>query len=207
MPYLQPFEVIAFHSCDKEFALRLLNGTDELRPSNNPWDWLGPGIYFWEQNPFRALTYAEEAAQQQQKFSGSIKIPFIIGAIIELGNCLNLIEPNSINIVKRAHSFLSRTIRESGESMPLNKGANRRLDCSVITFLHEINKKFGNLAYDSIRCPFQEGKPIYKGANFTDRLHIEICVRNPHMIKGYFLPRPIEEFNPYLLAPKNRRGQ
>lgn len=80
--------------------MRLLNGSDELRPSTNPWDWLGPGIYFWEQNPSRALTYAEEAARQQQKFSGRIRTPFVIGAIIELGECLNLMEPNSINIVK-----------------------------------------------------------------------------------------------------------
>jgi len=52
--------------------MRLLKGTDELRPSNNPWDCLGPGIYFWEQNPYRALTYAEEAACIHQKFSGRI---------------------------------------------------------------------------------------------------------------------------------------
>jgi len=26
------------------------------------------------------------------------------------------------------------------------------------------------------------------------------------MIKGYFLPRPIERFNPYLLAPKKGEG-
>ena len=207
MAYDQPFEVTAFHSCDKELGLRLLKGTDELRPSNNPWDWLGAGIYFWEQNPYRALTYAEEAAWQQQKFNGSIKTPFVIGAIIELGNCLNLIEPNSIEIVKQAQFFLSRIIQESGENMPLNRGANRQLDCAVINSVHEINKRLGDPAYDTIRSPFQEGEPIYEGTNFTARLHIEICVRNPAMIKGYFLPRPIRKFNPYLLAPQNRRGQ
>jgi hypothetical protein len=29
-------------------------------------------------------------------------------------------------------------------------------------------------------------------------LHIEICVLNTNLIKGYFLPLPVEEFNPYL---------
>jgi len=178
--------------------MRLLNGSDELRPSNNTWDWLGPGIYFWEQNPYRALTYAEEAARQHQKFNGKIRTPFVIGAIIELGNCLNLIEPNSINIVKEAHSFLLRTIQDSGGRMLQNKGANRKLDCAVITYVHESNKRIGEPAYDSVRSPFQEGSPIYEGANFTDRLHIEICVRNPALIKGYFLPRPVGRFNPYL---------
>ena len=198
MAYHQPFEVIAFHSCDRELGMRLLNGSDELRPSNNSWDWLGPGIYFWEQNPYRGLTYAEEAARLHQKFSGKIKTPFVIGAIIELGKCLNLTEPYSIGIVKRAHAILRDMAQDNDQKMPVNKGANRQLDCAVIRYVHESNKGLGNTAYDSIRCPFQEGGPIYEGANFTDRLHIEICVLNPAMIKGYFLPRPVERFNPYL---------
>ena len=198
MSYHQPFQVTGFHSCDRDLGLRLLNGSDELRPSNNSWDWLGRGVYFWEQNPYRALSYAEEAAQKHQKFAGKIKNPFVVGAIIELDNCLNLIEPNSINIVKNAHVELSAYVQDNGQQMPVNKGANRQLDCAVINFLHQINKDKGRAPYDSIRCPFHEGGLIYTGANFTDRLHIEICVLNPKCIKGYFLPRPIEIFNPYL---------
>jgi hypothetical protein len=57
--------------------------------------------------------------------------------------------------------------------------------------LHQSNKIKKAPRYDTIRSPFQEGGPIY-------RLHIEICVLNPDLIKGYFLPRPVEEFNPYL---------
>ena len=178
--------------------MRLLNGSDQLRPSDNPWDWLGPGVYFWEQNPYRALEYAVEAARKNQKFSGKIKTPFVIGAIIELGTCLNLVEPNSISIVKEAHANLLELVQDSGEQMPVNKGANRRLDCAVIKYVHESNKRKGYLRYDTIRSPFQEGGPIYDGANFTDRLHIEICVLNTDLIKGYFLPLPVNEFNPYL---------
>jgi hypothetical protein len=198
LPYHQPFEIIGFHSCDRELGLRLLNGTAQLCPSFNPWDWLGPGIYFWEYNPSRALDYAEECASNKQKFSGKIKTPFVIGTIIELGKCLNLVEPNSINIVKEAYSKLQALIYNSGEKMPVNKGANRQLDCMVIKYLHETNRKKGVTPYDTVRSPFQEGGPIYDGANFTDRLHIEISVLNAGLIKGYFLPQPVYEFNPYL---------
>lgn len=29
-----------------------------MRSSDNDYDWLGPGIYFWENNPKRAIDYA-----------------------------------------------------------------------------------------------------------------------------------------------------
>lgn len=198
MAYHQPFQITGFHSCDKAVGLKILNGEEQLKASDNPWDWLGPGVYFWEQNPYRALDYAVECAKNKQKFNGKIETPFVIGAIIELGNCLNLIEPNSINIVKEAHTRLNETMQQADKEMPFNKGANRLLDCAVIKYVHESNKKTGIASYDTIRSPFQEGGPIYDGANFTDRLHIEICVINTTLIKGYFLPLPIEDFNPYL---------
>ena len=175
----------------------MLKGEALLNPSKNRWDWLGPGVYFWEQNPARAMEYAEDCAGGRQKNSGRIEIPFIIGAIIELGNCLNLVEPKSIGIVKGAHKGLERMMSESGDEMPVNKGANRVLDCAVIQYVHESNKRKSDESYDTVRSAFQEGGPIYPGSNFTERLHIQICVINTDLIKGYFLPRPIAEFNPY----------
>ena len=198
MAYHQPFQITGFHSCDKEVGMRIIKGEDKLIRSENDWDWLGPGVYFWEQNPQRALQYAIDCASGKQKNNGKIKTPFVIGAIIELGNCLNLIEPNSIGIVKQAYSELKDTVSKTNKKMPVNKGPNRELDCAVIRFVHQSNIDEGNIPYDTIRSPFQEGGPIYDGSNFTEHLHIEICVLKEELIKGYFLPQPIEEFNPYL---------
>lgn len=198
MAFHQPFQVIGFHSCDKKTGLRILNGEDHLRPSANSWDWLGPGIYFWEQNPNRALQYAMECAEGTQKSAGKIYTPFVIGAIIELGNCLNLIEPDSISIVNEAYEELVKTINDAGGKLPKNKEANRALDCAVIKYVHESNVRTNRPAYDTIRSPFHEGGELYEGANFSKRLHMEVCVKNPKCIKGYFLPQPLEEFNPFL---------
>jgi hypothetical protein len=198
MAFHQPFQVIGFHSCDREVGLRMVSGKDHLRPSDNPWDWLGPGIYFWEDNPYRALSYAEDCALYKQKFNGNIKDPLVIGAIIELGNCLNLIEPNSINIIKEAYSILKSKAELAGSPLPVNKGPNRSLDCAVIKYLHDYNKQDNLRPYDTIRSPFHEGEAIYDQANFTAGLHIEICVINPSKITGYFLPQPLEKYNPWL---------
>jgi len=200
MAFQHPFQIIGFHSCDREVGLRIINGKDHLRPSNNPWDWLGPGVYFWEDNPHRALDYSRNCATNKQKFSGRIANPFVIGAIIDLGNCLNLIEHRSLGIVKRAYDIFKQATEEAGGKMPTNKGANRALDCAVIKYLHETNIKSDIAPYDTIRSPFLEGGAIYDQANFTDGLHMEVCVINTRMIKGYFLPQPIAEFNPWLSA-------
>jgi hypothetical protein len=197
LAYHQPFQITGFHSCDRKTGLKVLNGEDGLNLSTNSWDWLGTGVYFWEQNPDRALGYAEDCANGKQKFGGKIEIPFVIGAIIELGNCLNLVESKSIAIVKQAHDSMEEIFKETGEKMPVNKGANRALDCAVIQYVQQSNIRENLIAYDCIRSAFHEGGEIYPGSNFTERLHIEICVINTDLIKGYFLPRPVDQYNPY----------
>lgn len=198
MSHHQPFQIIGFHSCDKTVGLDVLNGNRDLQPSDNKWDWLANGIYFWEQNPTRALEYAVENASGDQFNKVRIKTPFVIGAIVELGNCLNLVEPRSLNIVKEAYKGLEATYRQSGEVLPRNKKNNRALDCAVIKFVHQSRLDEGLPHYDSIRCAFLEGDNLYEGSNFYSRLHIQVCLLNKDLIKGYFLPRPIEQFNPYL---------
>jgi len=198
-----PHQVIGYHSCDQKVGMKILNGEEELRLSTNGWDWLGPGAYFWEDNPQRALEYAEECAVGMQVFAGKISKPFVLGAIIDLGNCLNLIETSSSVIVQQAHAGLIKTLKEGGQKIPINKGDNRKLDCAVMQFVHQSNISRGIPPYDTVRCAFPEGEAIYAGSNFTTRLHIEIAVCNLEMIKGYFLPRPIERFNKHLSHLKN----
>jgi hypothetical protein len=195
-----PYSIIGFHSCDKKVGIRVLNGLDELRPSNNPWDWLGPGIYFWEQNPVRALEYAKESVQGKQINKVRIKEPLVLGAIVELGNCLNLVEARSLEVLKSVHTVLRNMMLQTGARMPENKGNNRALDCTVILVLHQLLKYAGLPAYDTIRCAFPEGGEIYPGSAITSRLHIQVCVLQPECILGYFLPKPIHYYNPDLQA-------
>lgn len=197
MPYSKPFQVECFYSCDKTVALNVLSGKIELEPSENPWDWLGHGIYFWEQNPKRAWEYAVENSKGKQFNKKPIETPFVLGAIIELGECLNLVDQEAIEILVEAHNGLEKTMKEAGAKMLKNIGDNRKLDCSVIQFIHQTRASVSKLnPFDTIRSSFSEGEPVYPGSNFTKRQHIQICVLNPEMIKGYFLPRPLQHYNP-----------
>lgn len=198
MAYHQPFQVTGYHSCERELGVAVLNGQKDLMHSSNAWDWLGEGVYFWEQSPKRALEYATESSQGTQFNKVQIKIPFVLGAIIELGTCLNLVNPESLYILREAYAGLDSLYKKLGKKMPVNKGAIRTLDCAVIKYVHQSRKEKGLEPYDTIRCAFAEGEEVYPGANFTLRGHIQICVLNDALIKAYFLPRPIAEYNPFL---------
>ena len=51
--------VTAYHGCDRATAAKLLAGRS-FNPSENDYDWLGRGIYFWEFGPDRAYRFAQE---------------------------------------------------------------------------------------------------------------------------------------------------
>lgn len=198
MPYNQPFQVTGFHSCDKDVGLKVLNGMMDLTPSTNTWDWLGNGVYFWEQDPLRAIAYAVESSEGTQFNKVRIRTPFVLGATIELGRCLNLVETDSLQFLKEAYKGLREIIQDADAGMPVNKGNNKALDCAVFKYIHQSTMLTNLGPYTTIRCAFQEGGEVYPGSSVMDRLHIQICVLDPDNIKGYFLPRPINKFNPYL---------
>ena len=50
--------VIGFHGCDQSVVEKVIAGKTELLASTNDYDWLGSGIYFWENNEERAWQWA-----------------------------------------------------------------------------------------------------------------------------------------------------
>ena len=82
-----------------------------------------------------------------------------------------------------------------GKDMPVNTplGRNndlllRELDCAVIENLHFFRAPGAIQPFDSLRGVFSEGEELYENAGFKEKDHIQICIRNPNCIKGYFLP-------------------
>ena len=193
-----PSFVLGFHGCDKAVGEKVISGGKELEFRKNPWDWLGNGIYFWELDPLLACEYAKDVAEGKQFSTGKITTPFVIGAIVDLGNCLNLPTTNGVKILKEGYEVYSGSIKKIGGILPQNKASNQRyLDCAVIEDIHQINKKKAYSQYDTVRGAFSEGKEVYEGTSITMKNHIQICVRTTYCIKGYFLPKPIKEYNPY----------
>ena len=188
-----PSYVIGFHGCDEEVGLSVLNNHDYLRHSDNRYDWLGKGVYFWENSPERAKQHAEIAKKRN---TSKIKKPFVIGAIIDLGDCLDLIDKKWLDFVSLAYTEMKKSLEEDGKELPSNKPfgkndfdfKNRELDCAVIRYAHTLASA-DKRVFDSVRSAFLEGDELYPGAGFKKENHIQIAVINPNCIKGIFLPR------------------
>lgn len=138
------------------------------------------------------------AELKHEKEPERIKSPFVVGAIIDLGYCPNLVDSKNIELLKMGYSILETTMGDSS-LMPTNKNIKksqdnliRDLDCAVIETLHSFNAQENEQAFDTVRGVFWEGNRIYPNAGFKEKNHIQICVRNPNCVKGYFFPRDLD---------------
>jgi len=119
--------VLGYHGCDRKVGEEVISGRKKLRSSENDYDWLGSGIYFWENNPARALAWATTASQDSRIAQARITEPFVVGAIIDLGNCLDLLETESIRIVASAHQRLREACKEASVPVPSNRSVGGQL--------------------------------------------------------------------------------
>jgi hypothetical protein len=185
--------VLGYHGCDKAVGEKILAGGEHLKPSDNDYDWLGTGIYFWENSAHRALDWAKFAREHPKFTRTLIRNPFVVGAIIDLGNCLDLLEAESIRTVERGYRNFKRSSKAMGTPMPRNRKLGKEvrmrfLDCALINFVHVMREDEDEAAFDTVRAAFIEGPPLYKDAGFHLKTHVQICVRNPSQIIGYFRP-------------------
>ena len=172
--------ILGYHGCDRRVGERLLRGEDFI-PSNNDYDWLGPGIYFWESNPERGLDFARESALRKPT---TIREPFAIGAVIDLGLTLDLTTNAGIQAVRVAYAKLMDASREHGLPVPENSkdGLLRKLDCAVMRQVHLMIEREQAAPIDTVRGIFLEGAPIYPTAGFHEKTHVQIAVCNPACI-------------------------
>ncbi|KAB7742561.1 hypothetical protein F2P47_00010 [Parvibaculum sedimenti] len=197
MSRLQTSFVLGYHGCDKTLGEQAVTGEIDLLHSKTAFDWLGSGIYFWEGDPRRAWEWAEAKAARSD-----YKEPFVIGAVIDLGNCLDLLVRENLELVKDAANSFAEVQKASGYPMPVNAKAPkdpspdlvlRYLDCAVVNHLHSIiegpNRPEGVEPFDTVRGLFGEGIELFPGSGFKDKTHSQIAVRNTDCIKGIFLPR------------------
>jgi len=176
--------VLAYHGCDQDAVRRVLDG-EGLKPSANDYDWLGTGIYFWEQGPGRAIEWA-----RLMKKWGKISKPAVLGAIINLGGCLDLLDVKTTRLLEEMYPIFEQFWVGSGRTLPRNEPRRKRhmLDCAFLNWAIPFLETENSMVYHTVRGVFIEGPSIYAAAQIHRESHIQLAVRQPAAIAGYFLP-------------------
>ena len=131
-------QVIGYHGTTQEVADEVLHLQNKLKPSTNDYDWLGSGIYFWEYNFQRAWKWAEQSTKESNQKTSRNDQPFVLGAVINLGRCLDLVSSDGLDALAKAYQGLENFYSENNFELPDNSTEvngvvfKRELDCLVI---------------------------------------------------------------------------
>jgi len=169
----RPGLTLGFHGTDITVVQKVVSQVQQLKFENNTWDWLGNGAYFWEYSPARALEFAQTLSKRT---NSKIQTPAVIGAVLDLGYCLDLLDYKSLTILKTAYTVLTQGIRSS-EFQVKNRPAKgnpdelliRELDCAVVETVHTINRDASRRPFDSVRGVFWEGICFIQTQDFGKR--------------------------------------
>jgi hypothetical protein len=152
--------VTGFHGCHAYAANKITSGTS--------YDWLGQGIYFWEDGPNRAAEWAHK------KFGES---GVVLKAKIDLGHCLNLLDTAHFDRMEQSYLGIARTFGDLGLPLLVNARKRHPLDYLVVeTYCNDAIAS--DLAFDTVRGCFPEGKPLYHGSKILRETHIQVAVRD-----------------------------
>jgi hypothetical protein len=182
--------VLGYHGCEEAIGRQAVDGKIPILKSTRDFDWIGTGAYFWEADPTRAWEWA-----QQKKARKEYDKPFVIGAVIDLRNCLDLMNRDHAELVRKAYDSYKTMRTKSQLPLPVNSPAPqdksedlvmRRLDCAVINHLHSIMQDGGEPPFDTVRALLPEGKPLYDGSGLRDKTHVQIAVCNLDCIASVF---------------------
>jgi len=175
--------IVGFHGTTAASADRLVAG-EACKASDKDDEWFGKGIYFWEYAPKQAWWWAKRFKKYDQ--------PCVIGALIRLGNCFDLLDPKNLEVLRETQSRLVKLLHDAGAEVPTNKRHHRYLDCAVFNFFYK-EAEDAETPIDSARAvcvPIASAKRIWKGSWIYDEAHIQICVRNSKNILAVWHVRP-----------------
>jgi hypothetical protein len=135
---------------------------------------------------------------EEKRAAKRCNVPYVVGAVIDLGNCLDLTLRSNLDLLARVHRDFEAAQKRADLPMPVNKDSPnvksknkvmRGLDCAVLNYFHYLNKQAGLPEYDTVRGVFVEGDEAYPGSEIYTKTHIQIAVCNEACIKAVFHPR------------------
>ena len=148
---------------------------DGFLASDNDYDCLGNGVYFFEDGLAPARAWAKRAHPSE---------PAVVQADIHLEDCMDLKDRLGwVPLLAQAHGEVLRVNREQGRPLPRQTSDTHRLDRAVIEFTVAILEREG-MRIRAVRGVFAEGAPAFPGSFLSEGSHVQVAVRDTHLISN-----------------------
>jgi hypothetical protein len=164
---------IGYHGTSRTVAQIVLR--DGFRFSRNAYDWLGDGVYFFQDAPNRAR---EWAAQRY----GSDGV--VIRSVIRLEDCLDLLDIQWNVFLEAAYTSLVDIAQQAGAQLPRQTSGAHRLDRAVVNHAVSFLAAQQGMPVRAVRGVFGGGQPVFPGSAILDRAHVQIAVRDASSIES-----------------------
>ncbi len=166
----EPLQVYGYHGTSLIAAQRIIEHGFDF--STNDYDWLGTGVYFFQDAPQRAYSWAIERYPES---------PAVIKSRLMLENCLDLLDIIWFPFIGEAYDLFVHSYQQTNIPLPRQnpqRSKAHRLDCAFFNYIvREIIEAQGH-SVSSIRAVFNEGDRIYPNSAIFDRAHVQISIRN-----------------------------
>jgi hypothetical protein len=175
--------IVAYHGTTEAEADDLVEGV-AFKPSNKTFEWLGKGVYFWEYAPKQAWWWGKEMRKYKK--------PAVVGAMIRLGNCLDLLDPENVRWLRSVYDDIIPKWRKAKVPIPQNVLSKRSLDCAMLNWIYSQSDK-SKSSIETCRgvfVPTSSAKRVWRGSWIYDEAHIQICVREQKNILALWHVRP-----------------
>jgi hypothetical protein len=179
----QQILVYGYHGTSIENAKSIVK--QGFKVSKNDYDWLGKGIYFWQDAPGRAWSWAQKHHQRPAVIRAEININ--IDFTVDLLDSF----PDNVYLIALKQSYDHFRHLLSPTALVKQKGRFHGLDKLMVDYVADILiPELQGKHIQVVRSVFIEGEPIFPsfGQNeksaFHDRSHVQIAVRDSSVIRN-----------------------
>jgi hypothetical protein len=127
---------------------------------------------------------------------GKIEKPAVLGALIHLGECFDLLDTRFTKDLGSAFPAFKNAMAQLEQELPTNRtpanadGSGFRMryrDCALLNWYLELTEQAGK-KYDTVRGGFVEGAEAFEGSAIHSETHIQLAIRNASCLLGVFRP-------------------
>jgi hypothetical protein len=168
--------VYGYHGTSMERAVAIVEAG--FKPSNNEYDWLGRGIYFWQDAPKRAWQWAQ---------SNHPDNPAVVKSRLRLDrSCLDLLDIGYSPLLKTMYNGFITSYAQQNLTLPQqnpDRSKAHRLDCLFFNYVVSTFNNISDKRISSIRSAFVEGDRIFPTSAIYDLTHVQIAILDSNLIE------------------------